>query len=74
MKDEGAGFLIIIFYIVLLLGWCLNIYKFVTSDFEEPYKNEIIRGVGIPVFIVGSIAGYVSIDDQPKFVNVKVKE
>lgn len=39
-------------------GWCINIYKFLSADFESPYKAEIIRGIGIPVPPVGVISGW----------------
>jgi hypothetical protein len=46
------------------VGYFSNIYKLVTSDFEAPYKSEIVRGIGIPVFFVGAIAGFVDIGDE----------
>lgn len=44
-------------------GWGMNIYKFAKCDFKEPYKAEIVRGVGIPIPIVGIITGYMDIKD-----------
>jgi len=29
-------------------SWGTNLYKFVTSDFEAPYKEEIIHGIAVP--------------------------
>jgi hypothetical protein len=47
------------------IGWILNIVAFASSDFEAPYKNEIIRGIGIPVPILGAVIGWFEIDDTP---------
>jgi hypothetical protein len=52
---------------VLLLptvGYVKNVFKFIDSDFEAPYKSEIVRAVGIPVPIVGVIAGFMDIGDE----------
>lgn len=46
------------------LGWCFNIVKFAKSDFEEPYKSEIVRGVGIALPIMGAVTGYMVIGDE----------
>lgn len=58
----------ITFLVALMLapavGYVSNIYKLVSSDFEAPYKSEIIRGIGIPVAIVGMIVGYMDIGDE----------
>lgn len=49
------------------IGWILNIIDFVKLDFKEPYKAEIIRGIGIPAAPIGGILGYLTIEDgQPK--------
>lgn len=52
---------IIIAIIALLgaVGYFLNIYKLATeTDFEAPYKAEVIRGAGVLIPPVGAIAGY----------------
>ena len=50
----------------LIIGWVLNVVKLVESDFEAPYKNEVIRTVGTFVPPIGGIAGWVDIDDAKK--------
>ena len=52
--------------ILLGIGWCMNLYKVCTADWEAPYKNEVIRVVGAVVAPVGGVVGYFSIDDTPK--------
>lgn len=51
----------VVVMIVCLFGWGLNIKKFISSDFDESYKEEIIRGIGIPVAPVGIIVGFMTI-------------
>lgn len=68
-KAKGCmGCIIIIIYIILGIGWIMNFVKFIKSDFEKPYKAEIVRGIGIPVFPMGGIIGWIDIDDTPKEV------
>lgn len=75
-EKQGQSFLVglimsILFLVIgvgpvlaLIFGWCLNIYKFASCDFKEPYKEEIIRAVGIPIVPAGIIIGYMDIDDR----------
>lgn len=44
-------------------GYISNLVSLFGTDFEAPYKAEIIRGVGVFVPPVGIIAGYVDIQD-----------
>lgn len=57
---------IVAFVIICLLagGWVANVYKFAKSDFQEPYKTEVVRGIGIVIAPVGIIAGYMDIGDE----------
>lgn len=48
---------------LLILGWVMNLVALCKCDFKEPFKAEIIRGVGTVVVPVGVIAGYVPIED-----------
>ncbi len=65
----GALGLFITFCIIVAvgIGWISNIYKFASSDFQAPYKQEILRGIGIPFTPLGAVLGYVHIDDEPPF-------
>lgn len=53
-----------IVFFLLVLGWLLNIYAFICSDFTSPYKSEIIRGISIVVSPIGSVIGYMDIGDE----------
>lgn len=63
-KFSVAG---IVFWILLTLflgvGYVRNIVKLIKLDFKEPFKAEVIRGVGIfpPV---GVIVGWIKIEDK----------
>lgn len=58
------GIMLLAFSLFMLVGWVLNVYKFVTDcDFSSPYKCEVVRGVGIFIAPIGSAAGYFNIND-----------
>lgn len=54
---------VIILVAVLGIGWVINVFKFVKSDFDAPYKSEALRGIGILVAPAGSVLGYLHIND-----------
>ena len=64
MKDDNGVFLVLILLFLGIYGWILNIYMLVQLDFEPPYKAEVIRIIGIPVGIVGSVIGYINFDEE----------
>jgi len=53
----------IVLWLVIAIGWSVNLYKLVTCDFEAPYKAEIIRGIGL-IPPVGAIVGWMDIDGE----------
>jgi len=62
------GFTVVELVIVLLfvggvVGYCLNIYKFASCDFEAPIKAEVIHGVGIIIPAIGAVTGYMSLGE-----------
>lgn len=66
--DEGTknfiGLIMIIFLILFVWGYLLNIGKLVTSDFKAPYAPEALRVIGIPIVPIGAILGYVNMEDD----------
>ena len=52
-----------IFVVLVATGWGLNLMKLAESDFEPPYKSEVIRVVGI-FPIVGAVTGWLTIGDE----------
>jgi len=61
MKLSKIAFIIL--FLGCAFGWVNNVLLLTESNFEAPYKNEIIRGAGIFIFPVGVIAGYIEIND-----------
>jgi hypothetical protein len=52
---------VITFHAFVIIGWASNIYKFAQCDFEGNMKEEVIRGIGIPVFPLGVVTGYMDL-------------
>ena len=50
--------LVIAVFVLCVLGWFMNLVKFLQCDFEPSYKAEVIHGVGIVIPVVGIVAGY----------------
>ncbi len=63
MREKTSGYLSILIYLLLLYGWFANIYKLTKYDFDVPLKAEVVRFVGIPVFPMGIILGYMDLED-----------
>lgn len=59
----SATMLILVWAVIIMMGvgWVKNIIGLTQCDFEEPYKAEIIRIIGIPVAPVGGIVGYMDV-------------
>jgi hypothetical protein len=64
MRDNNiTGILSIGFWLAVVIGWVMNIYKLTKCDFDVPLKSEVIRCVGVPLFPLGAIIGYMDIKD-----------
>ncbi|MCP5006647.1 MAG: hypothetical protein GY941_22300 [Planctomycetes bacterium] len=59
-ENIGLSIIILVWLVVLVgvIGWCMNIVKLTQCDFKPSYKTEIVRGIGIPVPIVGAVYGF----------------
>jgi hypothetical protein len=64
-------FIVVLIILAAGTGWCINVGKFVKSDFDTPLKAEVIRGIGVFVPPVGAVVGYIPISDVKK---IKVEE
>ena len=65
MKGNLLGSLFIFCVISLILwGWCANIYKLANLDFASPYKAEIFRIAGVPVWPMGIVLGFVDFAEE----------
>lgn len=43
----GSTFITILFYVYLIISWFVNAYQFFCLDFEQSYREEIIKAVGL---------------------------
>ena len=55
--------LVIIIGSICIAGWGMNIFKLVQCDFEEPYKAEVIRIIGVVVPPVGVVTGFLDLGE-----------
>lgn len=60
----NKGYIIILIWLFIIFGWFRNIYKLTQCDFDVPLKTEVIRSVGIVVFPLGAIFGYMDIGEE----------
>ena len=51
---------VVIFLLLVAVGWVKNIIKLSNCDFEAPYKAEVIHGIGI-IPPVGMITGWLDV-------------
>lgn len=58
------GYILILIWLVIIFGWFRNVYKLTQCDFDVPLKTEVIRSVGIVVFPLGAIFGYMNIGEE----------
>jgi len=58
------GNIAILIWLIIIFGWFRNIYKLTQCDFDVPLKTEVIRFVGIAVFPIGAIIGYMDIGEE----------
>lgn len=64
MKDQTIGKILLLIAGILMMGWFVNIIRFFQCDFDTPFKEEVVRGVGIFVPPVGGVVGYINIEDE----------
>jgi hypothetical protein len=58
------GYIAILIWLIIIFGWFRNVYKLTQCDFDVPLKTEVIRSVGIVVFPLGAIFGYMDIGEE----------
>ena len=65
MDNDTKGTIAAIAFVVLIAyGWFANMYKLSQCDFASPYKTEVLRTVGIFMFPMGVVMGYLTIEDK----------
>jgi len=60
----NRGYIAILIWLMIIFGWFRNIYKLTQCDFDVPLKTEVIRSIGIVVFPLGVIFGYMDIGEE----------
>ena len=63
-RSNNSSFIGVIICAIIVSLWFVNMAKFIQLDFEEPYKAEIIRGVGVPVWPMGIIISLIELDEE----------
>lgn len=68
MKILTGSLIMLAIAVSMCIGWVVNIVKFTSLDFEDNYKAEIIRAIGIPIAPIGSILGlFVEFDEEKSY-------
>ena len=65
--DKLLGGLVIALYgamFALFIGWCMNAYKLITSDFEAPWRPEIVRGISFIAAPVAGVVGWMNLEGE----------
>lgn len=47
MKESLITFIVVFTYLYFTISWIVNVFQFITLDFQEPYKEEFIKAFGI---------------------------
>jgi len=55
MKTTKTG----IITILIIICWFINLVQFIASDFREPYRQEILKGIGIVVPFVSCVTVFI---------------
>lgn len=58
-----AQLMLALLLVAILWGYVANVVKFVSADFQEPYKEEVLRGIGVFIPPVGVVIGYLEIEE-----------
>jgi hypothetical protein len=67
MKGFIAAFVCVIiltFASCVGIGWVNNIVHICKADFEAPYKNEVLRCVGVPLAPLGVVLGWITFEEE----------
>lgn len=67
--SNGISLIIIIEIMIFLFGftgWAMSINKLINSDFEKPYKREIVYAIGTVIPPSSIVIGWLNIEDGKK--------
>ena len=57
-KDNNGSLISALIVLFFIIGWCMNLYKLCTSDFDTITGMLIARIIGALTFIPGAILGW----------------
>lgn len=57
-RSIGCSITLLLFYIYLPVCWVVNLIKFINCDFTEPYKEEIIHGIGVFLALPSAVTAW----------------
>ena len=46
-NSDNSAFFALIIWAYFVICWIVNFVKFLNCDFDAPYKEEIIHGIGV---------------------------
>lgn len=66
MKEWGKIIALWGFILYVIGAYVVNAIQFATSDFERPYKQEVIKGLGLvpPFILMTSVAVWFNFDED----------
>ena len=58
-NNNGYGAIFVfLFYAYFIVCWIVNLIKFINCDFDTPWKDEIVHGIGIFTVIGSGITAW----------------
>lgn len=57
-NNNGGAIFVFLFYAYFIVCWFVNLIKLISCDFDAPYKDEIIHGIGLFTFLGSGITAW----------------
>lgn len=66
MNNKKLALLVIVVLNFIGIAYTANIYKFITCKYDEQCTSDNYRLIGIPVFPIGILIGFMTLDGDAK--------
>jgi hypothetical protein len=66
MNNKKLALLVIVVLNFIGIAYIANIYKFITCKYDEQCTSDNYRLIGIPVFPIGILIGFMTLDGDAK--------
>ena len=66
MNNKKLALLVIVVLNFIGIAYTANIYKFITCKYDEQCTSDNYRLIGIPVFPIGILIGFMTLDGDSK--------